>query len=634
VFAQPRPPASQPNAALLALAVSLLGFLGVTYLLYEYKFHGVTSSLHGIPTRVLFVLFLAIACSPYLLTIFRRVPFLFLALPAVLVFFLYPLFSPFGLPFSRDPIFNYQFAQAILTSGSWSPTAGVTGQALTYSYYPGGAIFNAEVSTLTNLPLLSTFNWGYELFRLLVIPLAIYAIAARLFGSRSAPLAVLFYMAIPSIENNIPTQQDFAVTFFILAIVVLTYVATSESSSVFLRIALVAFATLVVVSHHVSTYILIGWLLGLAVLPWILKGRDPYAKARSAAVFVGTLTIGAIWVFVVTLPVITQQVSILSTNVAAIFGPATKIQRASRLGGITFPLYQEAWIAAAIGLLVVLAVLTLAETYRREEHAFTAFSILTGFFVVVLAIPFLSTGFSFLALRVFEFAGVILAPASAWWLVNRLALGTPSRASFPDSTVEEATPSRPPPRRRAWRLGGTAAGALAIVLVLVIVSGSSLAPLSTRDQFAPASSVQIDSPTHIDPNAIEAVNWAVAHLDQSKDMWGDNLVYDTFGGFGHFPIHFNSYNVFTPGNLCGISNLTNKGQYIVTDVYLSGTYGPPVFPGTAGDQPNGTYLPDYVDVARFSENPQYFAAVYENSIFSIYVIAEEPPKWSASSPTY
>jgi hypothetical protein len=626
LFASPRPPApSQPNAALLTLFLSLVGFLGVMFLLYEFKFHGVTGSLHGAPTRILFVLFLALACSPYVLTIFRRVPFLFLLLPTVLVFFLYPLFSPFGLPFSRDPIYNFQFAQAILSSGGWSPTAGVTGQAIVYSYYPGGAIFNAEVSTLTNLPLLSTFNWGYELFRLLVLPLAIYAIAVRLFGTRSAPLAVLFYMATPSIENNIPTQQDFAVTFFILSIVVLTYVASTEYSSVFLRVSLLALAAMVIMSHHVSTYILVGWLLGLTILPWILKGRDPFARLRTAAVFVGTVAVAAIWIFVVTLPVITGQIAILTANVEAIFEPSTKIQRASRLGGITFPVYQEVWIVAAVGLVVLMAVLTLAETYNRDEDAFTAFSILTGFLIVVLAIPFLSTGFSFLALRDFEFAGVILAPAAAWWLVHRFVYRPAARRSSPGSIANDGIYARPATRRRRSVLNRTTASVLAIVLTVVIFTGGSMVALSTRDQFSPPGASLIDSPTHIDPDTIEAVTWADAHLNQSKSIWGDYLVYDTFGGFGHFPIHFNSYNVFQPTTLCNFATLTFEGQYIVTDVYLNGTYPPPVFPGTAGDQPNGTYLPDYVDIAKFSEFPQYFATLYQNSIFTIYVIVAEPP---------
>jgi hypothetical protein len=626
VFTAPRPPApSQPNAALLTLCISLVGFLGVAILLYEYKFHGVTTTFHGLPTRILFVVSLALACAPYVLTIFRRVPVLFLLLPTALIFFLYPIFSPYGLPFSRDPIFNFQFAQSILGSGGWTPTAGVSGQAIVYSFYPGGAVFNGEVSTLTNLPLLNTFNWGYELLRFLVIPLAIYGIAVRLFGSRSGPLAVLFYMATPSIENNLPTQQDFAVTFFILAIAVLTYAATTEYASVFLRITLVAFGAMVIISHHVSTYILIGWLGGLAVLPWLLKGRDLYTRLRSAAVFVGTIAVAAIWVFVVTLPVITGQIAILEANVDAIFGPSTKIQRASRLGGVTFPLYQEVWIVAAVGLLVLMAILTLAETYNRDEDGFTAFSILTGFLIVVLAIPFLSTGFSFLALRDLEFSGVILAPAAAWWLVHRFVYRPPTASRSSGSIANEAIYARPTTARRRRGLGRGTAGAIAVVLVLVIFTGGSLVPLSTRDQFATPGSSLIDSPNHVDPNAIEAVTWADAHLNQSKSVWGDYLVYDTFGGFGRFPIHFNSYNVFQPTSLCNFATLTFQGQYIITDVYLTGTFPPPVFPGTAGDQPNGTYLPDYVDIAKFSENPQFFATLYQNSIFTIYEIVAEPP---------
>jgi hypothetical protein len=330
----------------------LLGFLLVAFLLYEFKFHGASQYFHGIPTRDLFVGGLALAVAPYLLTVFRRVPALFLVFPAVLIFFLYPIFSPHGLPFSRDPIFNFQFAQAVANSSMWVPLSGVTGQAQTYSYYPGGAVYSTVVSSLTTLPVVQTFDWGYYAFRLLVVPLAIYAIAARLFSARSAPLAVMLYLGIPSIEFNIPTQQDFAITWFILALAVLAFLATSKRSSTFLQAALVAFCTIVIISHHVSTYVLLGWLGGITILPLILRRRDPYPNARTGIAFLRSLVTVLVWAVLVTLPVLRQQTSFLAKNVALIFHPARSLSPGGAARGSTFPLYQDGWIALAIALIV------------------------------------------------------------------------------------------------------------------------------------------------------------------------------------------------------------------------------------------------------------------------------------------
>jgi hypothetical protein len=609
----PSTPRDQPSppTALFLLSVSLLGFLGVALLLYQLKFHGQTAYLYHVPTRDLFVFFLALVTAPFLLTVFRRVPVLFLLAPAVLIFFLYPLFSPFGLPFSRDPIFNFQFAQSIVSSGTWNPAVGVTGQAGTYSYFPGGAIYSSEVSSLTSLSLLQTFNWGVFLFRLLVVPLAIYAMAARLFSVRSAPLAVLIYLGIPSIEFNIPTQQDFAIIWFILALMVLAFLATSKRPSTFLQLALIAFCTAVIVSHHVSTYILLGWLGSLAILPWILKRRDPYPNARSAIVFLRTLATTFLWVILVTLPVVIYQTGILQANIASVLHPAAKsLGAVGAIRGSTFTLYQTGWIVLGIALIVALALLTMVESYREESRAFSTFSIFTGLLLIALSLPFLSTGFSFLALRIMEYAGVVLAPAAAFWLVERVAWGQ----IFPRRRYSRSTyrrHSRVSVRRR--RVGG----ALVVVIAILVFTGGSLVPLSTRDQFASPSGVLIDSPMFINSSAYQAVQWASAHMNRSEVIWGDYLAYSSFGAFGGFTIHFNSYPLFN-GTLFNETLIADKsfhvGSYVVTDIYLTRQFIQPEFDGPSNSQPSAPLT--QAELNKFY-NPLFFSIIYSNSVFTI-----------------
>ncbi len=610
-------PSHGARLVLGTLGLSLLGFLAVALLLYEFKFHDMRNSLDGLPTRVLFVAAVACAAAPFCATLRRRVPWLYLAMPLGLIVFLYPLFSPAGLPYSHDPVYVYQFSQALLTHGTWRPLLGVTAQAGTYSYYPGGALFDAEVASLTALPLLSTYSWSFDLLRLLVLPLAIYALTARLFGSRCAPLAVLLYLTIPSTEMNLPTQQDFAVVWFVLAFTALAFLATSRAEGTLgLRIVVFVASVLVVMSHHVTTYLLIGFLLGLALLPWLLRREDPYPNARTGATFLRTLAIALLWVGAVSLPVIEAQRVILATNIAALLHPGTRVSGDLVPVGQLFPIYDLVWIGLALLVLVGLAVWALVETYPWPPFGFAAYGLLTSVLVGVLALPFFSAGANFLAFRVLEYAGVFFAPAAAWWITRHLAdrrtLG--GRQAFRRASVRHR-----PDLLRGWR-----GPALAAVAVFILVAGGSMVPLSTRDQFSPVpAGVQVSSPLFVNASTYRAAIWANSHLNTSRPMWGDYLVYTVFGGFGHFPIVWNSYPAFatTTFNASLLARF-QVGQYIVTDALMTRPFAAPMFYGPGNEQPVGG-IPA-VNLAKY-RLPSDFQVVYEDPTFTIYCIVQLPP---------
>lgn len=611
-----------PTASLVALFFSLLGFIGVALILYEFKFHEVTFSLDHFPTRILLVVSIASAAAPFYVTMLRRVPVMYLLPPVFLIVFLYPLFSPYGLPFSRDTIYNLQFAQSILTTHTWQPLVDVTAQAKIYSYYPGGAVYNALVPSLTGLPLNVTFLWAYELLRLLVIPCAIYAFCVRLFGSRPAPLAVLFYLTVPSIEMNIPTQTDFAVLWFILAIVLLGFLATSSATSEtwFLRTMFVVAALMVVVSHYVTTYLLIGMLFGLAVLPWLVRRRDPYPNLRSFTMFLVVLTMLLVWVALVSRTVILKEYSILVLNIQAVIHPAAaKAVGVAPGAGLTFPLYEIVWIAATIVVIGGLAMLTLTRTFRFNQLAFITFGIVTSLLVGIFSIPFLSTGFSFLALREFEFVGVFFAPAGAWYLTNRLLRPRVEAPVQPPNHLKQAMSRfrfRAMPRNRAV--------ALAIVLCVIIVGGGELVPLSTRDQFSQVpQGVSVDSPLFINQSAYDAGQWASAHMNTSQPVWGDYLAYSVYGGFAHFEMVWDSYAMFA--NASFNATLTARvfvDQYVVVDTHMTTRFPPPMFFGPTGDQPHAA-IPQ-ANLAKFSANPYCFVVIYSNSVFTVYQITTVP----------
>ncbi|HEV2165440.1 MAG TPA: hypothetical protein VGS23_00455, partial [Thermoplasmata archaeon] len=298
--------AEAPHASLAlgALFVSLLGFVGIAGLLYAYKFEGVGAYWHGVATRDLFVLALGMVASPLLLGVVRRVPLAFLPLPILLILFLYPLFSPYGIPYSRDPVFNYSFAQAVLTTGRWVPNLDVYGQAVTYSYFPAGAIYNAEFASFTGVPILSTFNWAYPAYRILVIPTAVYGIGLRLFGTRVAMLGTFLYLAVPSIEFGLPTQQDFGIPFFALVVLGVICLAKAERHRASLFAVTLLFAITVILSHHVSGYVTGIWLFAMTVLPILFRRRGAYPRALVPHLLLSAFFVWAIYALLVIYPVL------------------------------------------------------------------------------------------------------------------------------------------------------------------------------------------------------------------------------------------------------------------------------------------------------------------------------------------
>lgn len=603
------PPRAAP--ALLALTLSLFGFMGVAALLYGYKYDGLAAYWHGIATRDLYVVALGLAACPLLLTVGRRVPWAFLPLPILLILMIYPLLSPYGIPYSRDAVFNFSFAQALVANSTWTPTLDVAGQAVTYSYFPGGAVYNAEVASLTGLPILSTFNWSFPLFRLLVLPAAVYAIGRQLFGSRVAMLGMFLYLAVPSIEFGEPTQQDFAIAFFALVVLGVVCLYAAEEHRVGLTIVTLVFGVAVIISHHVSGYVMLLWLLAMAVLPVLFRRPTAYPKALVPLVLVLITIAWVAYSAFVTYPVLALQFGLLKANLAVALHPAASGAPVNTPGG-TFPPEELAWIAGSILLLVIGSIFTLREWYRRKDETFVTFAIISSLLVGVIALPFVTTGFSFLALRLLEYVGLVLCPAAAWWVLHRLR----------EFATRHATPVVPPSWRR---LRPVRAGAmvLPVAVSFLMFSGGSLVSLTTRDQFSPANATLIDAPRYVDPNALDAAVWAQSHLNQSHALWGDELVTTTFSGFGHLRVHYNGYPLFNgTGFVKSAVTQLSVGDYVVIDAYMTTSYLPDVFDGPANEQPTGAI--SAADLQKFF-NPFYFSEIYQNSVFTIFVIDRIPP---------
>lgn len=617
-------PATRPDSAapelgalaVLAMLASLVGIAGVGYAIYAFKFLG-HHLIFLLPSRVFFVGSLGLAVAPFLLILFvRRIPYLLLVIPLALLFLLYPLLNPHGIVYGQDAIFNFQFASSFLLHPLWVGGANTSGQAVTYSYYPASGLFNAEGSVFLGLPISKTFLWTLPTLRLLVLPPLIFAIAQRLFGSRAAVLGVLLYLAAPSITLNDIVQQEFAIVFFGLtlgAVTFLLYVPVSEATP--LRILVLIFSSFVILSHHLTSYVLGVWLAGLAVLPLMLWGRPAFTVLRAGVVALRYFAIFSLFTLFFTAAVLLEQLTLLEKNILLLLGNASLSARAAARGE-SYPLYQLAWIILALGLLTLLVVLTLRVVLRERPRPYLATSLLLSVLVLVVAFVLFPTSFAFVAIRTTEYSLFIAAPAAAWFLL---------RGVIP--ALERRTRGRrswsPRARRRAvsW-----AAPAFTAVVVLFVFTGGNLVPGLSRDQFQPPHLLTVNSPLHLTPATYQDGVWARAHLSDSVHVWGDLLVFDVYSGFGGIPMAYNSYDVFSNQTPNGLSapfpgNFTrlHVGDYIVTDVY--DTQIAPTFYGVGTDQPSGPLT--HAQLSRFNDTA-YFAVLFVDPVFTVYLVTAVP----------
>jgi hypothetical protein len=594
---------------LLALSLSLVGFLTVAFLIYATKYLGAGPTVFDLPSRDLWVLGLLLAVSPVLFAVFQRVPLLFLLPGIALIFLLYPLFSPFGLPYDRDVIYNFQFASVLLNTGHWVPGgASYTGQAGDYSIFPGSGVFNAEFASVTGVPLVTSIQWSIPLFRLLALPPVIFALGKRLFSARVGYLSLLLFMGTPSVLFDISVQQEFAIPFLALTLLLLAFVVLEPklwSRAVF--ISLVLFSSFIVISHELTTYATLAGLGGFLFISLLLARRKAIGWSRVAPIFVTCLATFVVYTYFVSAALVRFQLNqlVIVLHDLLITSPTNSNPAAAGIGQ-SFPLYQQVWAYGAFLLIVVLAMVGLYAYRRSRQWSFVGVNVLVALLLTFASIPFLETDYSFLVLRVLEWFGLFLLPIGAWWLVGRWG---PNYTRSPN-----ASNPRRRPIRSSWRrfVGPVAA----LVLIGLIFTGGSLTPITSRDQFAPASQIENDSPVLVNQADFALAAWAHSHLNYSAVVWGDYFTYAIFGGFGEFQEAWNAYLPFEGTYVSESAWAVLKvGQFIVVDQYM--TTKTPQFYGSL--EPTGPLSAQ--QISKFN-NSIYFDCVFDNSRFTIYMVIQ------------
>ncbi len=591
---------------IVALAVCLVGFLGLIAMFLEFK-----RGIGGLP-RTLLLLFLAMVCGPFYVALVRTPKFPFLFPPVVAVFLIYPIAAPHGLVYSTDPIFNFAFASQIVASGFWSPGAGLA-FAHTYSFYPLGNVFEGYIILTTGAQGAVSFSWIEPILRLLAVPAIVFALGRRLFSTRIAVLGLFFYLGTGSILFNIPVQQGIGIIFVglsLLALIMLTRSAEETSQ----RRAQILFALVsggIVMTHHLSSYIFAGWLATLAIMMSTRRFRPVVGSLRLGVLFLYFIALLAIYISFFTYAIFASQQENLYVVLERLVAPENLPVAGPSPGlGRTFALQEIVWLGASVLGLLVLALASLYRSFRAREQPFAVANGLVAITITIVTLPLIATSFNFVPLRVGEYTNLFVGPFAGATLIRW-------------SGAVSGRFGRLAPRfsgRRDW-----VPRAACVALAAALYMGGNLAPLSVRAYFESADAHLTDTPLNFGADALRLANWAQVHYcanwAQSHNCtaryWGDQLAVDILSGFAPMRTQFGSLKLFENATLDkSVWSELSVGDYVVTDRWML-VMRPNFFLERSLSQ-----LPR-ANVEKFATDP-HFALVYQDGTFSVYQVVSRP----------
>ncbi len=577
-----------------------LGTFGVCSIAYLARFHGIS------PPRYIFLMALGLTVAPIYGAIKGRTP-LFFALPSVVVIFLlYPIFNPHGLPYWRDAVFNFQFSQTILQTGKWTPGNG-TISAQTYTYYPIENMYNAIASILLGVPLEITFLWAEPLMRLSILPATIFAYSRRWFSSSVAMLSVVIYGGTASILFNLPVQQEFALPFIALTLMLFTVQTKAGQLDVRITLLVVIFSSTVVAAHHLSSYVMALWLASLVFIPYIIQRPGEPLNLRTPVTLARYLAVLLVYVYFVTVHIAYRQLRQIYDAGLNIIQVRPSPGQVSTLGQ-SFQPYEIMWLVSSIVVVLLLSTLGIRRLLLTRENTFAAVNALFGVALTLMTFPFLSSSLYFLPLRITEYSYLMLSPVAAWFVLE----GWPSPVAVAPALSEAG--------RSLRTVLGAARPFFAAWLILLVITGGSLAPLSTRQYFTSPESQSVESPLFITSNSESAADWAHTHLRSSSGLWGDDNIVSVYGGFGRFQMKWNQFSVFN-GTTLDNQNLksVSVGDYVIVNRYM--TTVAPGFRDYHVPQATAPLSPSQLE--KFGGNP-YFASVYQDDVYTVYMMVRRP----------
>jgi hypothetical protein len=560
--------------------------------------------------RLAYLFALAMTFAPFLVAILRRPKPLFLIPPVIALFLIYPVATPYGIVWSPDPTFNYNFTQSVVASGFWVPGKSETFEPA-YAYYPVGNVFMGYIILTAHLPGAVAFVWLEPIIRMLAIPATVYSIARRRFSAQTSTLGLFFYLGTGSILFNAPVQQGMGTIFFALALLSLLMMSQSPNKSSQRRVLILFLISsgTIVLTHHLTSYVFAGWIAGLALL---MAGRPtrmnvaPLRLPLMAGYFIALL---GVYVATFTYPIFVIHERSLNGVLERLTSP--ELISSASTGGVTGPslgrtyeTWEIAWIGSSILGLFALAVFSILKYRRARIIPFAVANGIVAAGIVFITLPLLATTAHDIPLRVGEYTNLFIAPFAAAtlirWSQSRLV------------QLEKFVPQVLHPKR--WTAAGT------VLLAALLFMGGAMVPGTNRVYFEARSQFSSDTVFLGGPDAARASTWATDHFSDAR-IWGDQLAVNTFVGFAPMRVDYGSSLIFINKSF----NATTWSKLAVGD-YVVVNHWMVIFTPHFLREPEGA-PPAAVPVAaveKFARDP-HFALVFEDATWSVYRVIAKPP---------
>jgi hypothetical protein len=588
---------------ILALLVCLGGFVALVSMMWTLKTGG------RVP-RLAYLLALAMTFAPFVVAILRRPKPLFLIPPVIALFLIYPVATPYGIVWSPDPTFNYNFTQSVVASGFWVPGKTETFEPA-YAYYPVGNVFMGYIILTAHLPGAAAFVWLEPIIRMLAIPATVYSIARRRFSAQTSTLGLFFYLGTGSILFNAPVQQGMGTIFFALALLSLLMMSQSPNKSSQRRVLILFMISsgTIVLTHHLTSYVFAGWIAGLALLMAGRPTRMNVASLRLPLLTGYFVALLGLYVATFTYPIFVIHERSLSGVLERLASP--EILASAPTGGVTGPAlgrtyetWEIAWIGSSILGLFTLAVFSILKYRRARIIPFATANGLVAAALVFVTLPLLATAAHDIPLRVGEYTNLFIAPFAAAtlirWSQSRLV------------QLEKFVPQALHPKR--W----TAAGA--VLLAALLFMGGAMVPGTNRVYFEARDQFSSDTVFLGGPDGARASTWASEHFGEAR-IWGDQLAIDFFVGFAPMRVDYGSSLIFVNQsfNATTWSKLA-VGDYVVVNHWMV-IYTPHFLREPEGAPPAPIPV---AAVEKFARDP-HFTLVFEDATWSVYRVIAKPP---------
>ncbi len=462
--------------------------------------------------------------------------------------------------------------------------------------YPGLEIVTSGLTGLTGL---GVFPAGLIVAGLahVVFTATLYTLFRLVGGtSRTGLAAVTVYAANPHYQvfDSIFGYQTLALAFFALALLAMyqaTKPGTSRPRVIIFWVLAAMFAAATTVTHHITSYVLVGTAALLAAAGLVARGRKglvaPACFAAGAATFVALWT----WRFSPgTVSYLSPAMRQLTDGIRSAVGG----QVAQTAGAAALPEPAGDKLASYAVALLVMALIPFGwrqvwRTQRRDAWALALAAGAAAYYPCV-ALPFVTTDGSEIAGRLLTFVYIPVG-----------------------YTIAVALTARP---LTAWRRAGAAAGA-----VILLAGGIAMGWPPWWERL-PGSYVVDGFESGITGESVAAANWAALALPPGQRIAADyinNLLFGTIGN--QSPVNGVAV-LYCSGDWSLTDTVLARQQainYLVVDLRTS-RYRPA--DGTIFQQAAACPVPlARADLAKFDSVPG-FTRVYDSGNIIVYRLSE------------